>query len=109
MPEEHHLYSAVQAQASPGIKTFRETPFPARQTPREHQIAARVSYRSWTVRPDVEDPRSFTTLSPPNQLVARYRWAQQHEIEVATPAMILFRNRFAPTLELTLFRRRLDT
>ena len=44
MSEEHHLYSArLQAQASPGIRTYRDAPFPARQTPREHQIAARVS------------------------------------------------------------------
>ena len=28
---------------------------------------------------DVEDPRSFATLSPPNQLVASPRWAQQYE------------------------------
>ena len=32
-----------------------------------------------------------------------------HEVEVATLAMILFRNGFASTLELALFRRRLDT
>ena len=29
MPEEHHLYSAVQAQTSPGIQTYRDAPFPA--------------------------------------------------------------------------------
>ena len=40
VPEEHHLYSAVQAQTSPGIQTYRDAPLPARQTPREHQIAA---------------------------------------------------------------------
>ena len=43
VPEEHHLlklYSALQAQTSPGIQTYRDAPFPARQTPREHQIAA---------------------------------------------------------------------
>ena len=66
VPEEYHLYSAVQAQTSPGIQTYRDTPFPERQTPRENQIAAWVSYRSWTVRTDIEDPRLFTTLSPPN-------------------------------------------
>ena len=43
VPEEHHLYSALQAQTSPGIQTYRDAPFPARQTPREHQIAAWVS------------------------------------------------------------------
>ena len=45
VPEEHHLYihSALKAQASPGIQTYRDAPFPARQTPREHQIAAWVS------------------------------------------------------------------
>ena len=96
-------------QTSPGIQTYRDTPFPARQTPRAHQIAAWASYHSWTVRTDVEDPPSFTTLSPPNQLVAHPRWAQQCEIEVAIPAMILFRNGFAPTLELALFCRQLDT
>ena len=80
VPEEHHLYSAVQSQTSPGIQTYRDTRFPARQIPREHQIAAWISYRFWTVRTDVEDPRSFTTLSPPNQLVARPRWAQQYKI-----------------------------
>ena len=40
VPEEHHLYSALQAQTSPGIQTYRDAPFSARQTPREHQIAA---------------------------------------------------------------------
>ena len=43
MPEEHHLYNALQAQTSPGIQTYRDAPFPARQTPREHYIAACVS------------------------------------------------------------------
>ena len=43
MPEEHHLYSAHQAKTSPGKQTYRDAPFQARQTPREHQIAAQVS------------------------------------------------------------------
>ena len=36
-------YSALQAQTSPGIQTSRDAPFPAPQTPVEHQIEARVS------------------------------------------------------------------
>ena len=28
MPEEHHLYSALQAQTSPGIQTYRDAPLP---------------------------------------------------------------------------------
>ena len=44
---------------------------------------------------DVEDPRSFATLSPPNQLVASPRWAQQYEVVVATSAMICKKG-FAP-------------
>ena len=40
MPEEHHVYSGLKAQTSPGIQTYSEAPFPARQTPRELQIAA---------------------------------------------------------------------
>ena len=43
VPEEHHLYSTLQAQTSPDIQTYRDAPFLARQTPREHQIAAWVS------------------------------------------------------------------
>ena len=43
VPEEHHLCSAVQSQTSPGIQTYRDAPFPTRQTPREHQIAAWTS------------------------------------------------------------------
>ena len=35
MPEKHHLYTALQAKPSPGIQTYRDTLFPARQTPRE--------------------------------------------------------------------------
>ena len=37
VPEENHLYHALQAQTSPEIQTYRDAPFPARQTPREHQ------------------------------------------------------------------------
>ena len=33
MPEEHHLYSALQAQTSPGIQTYRDAPLPARHRP----------------------------------------------------------------------------
>ena len=44
---------------------------------------------------DVEDPRSFATLSPPNQLVASPRWAQQYEVVVATSAIICKKG-FAP-------------
>ena len=42
VPEEHHLYSALQAQTSPGIQTYRDAPFSARQTPREHCVSSRV-------------------------------------------------------------------
>ena len=37
---------------------------------------------------DVEDPRSFATLSLPNQLVASPRWAQQYEVVVASGAFL---------------------
>ena len=52
--------------------------------------------RSWTVSTDVEDPRSFTSLSPPNKLlvVVSLRWAQQYEIVVATSVMMC-KNGFA--------------
>ena len=47
------------------------------------------------VETDVEDPRSFATLSSLNQLVASPRWAQQYEVVVATSAMTCKKG-FAP-------------
>ena len=76
VPEEHHLYSALHAQTSPGIQPYSDTPFPARQKPPEHHFSSVSQCNSWMVETDVEDHRSFTTLSPPNQLFASPRWAQ---------------------------------
>ena len=55
---------------------------------------------------DVEDPRSFAMLSPPNQLVASPRWAQQYEVVVATSAIICKKG-FAPHTGAVLFRHNL--
>ena len=43
MNRKHGNYSALQTTLSPGIQTYRDALFPGRQTPREHQLAARVS------------------------------------------------------------------
>ena len=48
MPEKHHLYTALQAKPSPGIQTYRDALFPARQTPREAPGSSVSQSRSWS-------------------------------------------------------------
>ena len=79
MPEEHHLYSALQAKPSPGIQTFRDALFPARQTPREAPGSSVSQSRSWSCAKQTLRASSYSQRCHLQQLVARPGEGQQYE------------------------------
>ena len=69
MPEKHHLYTALQAKPSPGIQTYRDALFPARQTPREALGSSVSQSRSWsgakqTLRASIAEGSTCSSCAP---------------------------------------------